>query len=219
MGIDRDQLDSVRSVYRYWGVHPGLYAAQDWVTFLGRPDRVRAAAVAAMGARPGDRVLEIGCGTGRNFRYVQDVIGHSGTLVGVDASPDMLAAARELSARRGWRNVSVIEGDASELRVAGFDRVLAVLALSAFPEPSLALARCHEALRPGGTLAVCDARGFAGRLSALNRLVVPVYRRWAAWNPDRGIPAGIADVFGNVSTQSLNGGTFFIATAVKTEGS
>lgn len=129
----------------------------------------------------------------------------------------MLAAARELSRGRGWTNVRLLNGDASDLgpELAGFDRVLAVLALSAFADPSAALRACHLALRPGGTLAVCDARPFQGKLRALNSVVVPVYRKWADWHPERDLLADISGVFGDVRTRSMLGGAFFVATATK----
>jgi len=54
-------------VYGFWGRHPRLYAAQDCATFLGRPGHIRRAAVAALGLRSGESVLEVASGSGRNF--------------------------------------------------------------------------------------------------------------------------------------------------------
>jgi phosphatidylethanolamine/phosphatidyl-N-methylethanolamine N-methyltransferase len=216
-----DALARVERVYSFWGRFPGLYAAQDLVTFMGRPRRIRAAAVEKLQLREGDTVLEVGCGTGRNFRRLQRAIGAEGRLVGFDYSGEMLAAAGRLCRRRGWRNMTLVQGDAADLDLGegGFDGVLAVLAISAIPGYRQALERCRELLRPGGVLSVCDARLFPGRLSFLNPLVRALYTWGAAWDPSKDLPAAIEEVFGNVEVEDFNLGSFFIAAAVKAEGS
>src|SRR5215213_4573356 len=77
----------------------------------------RRRAVAALGLKPGDTVLEIGAGTGRNFPYLVEAVGPSGTIIGVDASPGMLAKARKLIERHGWSNVELLQQDATQLGV------------------------------------------------------------------------------------------------------
>lgn len=216
-----EDLARVERVYSFWGRFPGLYAAQDLVTFMGRPRHIRAAAVEALQLREGDGVLEVGCGTGRNFPHLLRAVGEEGRVVGFDYSAEMLAAARRLCRRRGWQNVALLQGDAAQLDAgeSSFDGVLAVLAMSAIPRHREALERCREVLRPGGVLSVCDARLFTGRLSLLNPLVESVYTRGAAWDPSKDLPSDMEEVFGNVEVEDLNLGTFFIATSVKREGS
>lgn len=210
-------LETVRRVYATWGRHPRLYAAQDWLTFLGRHQAIRRRAVEATGVGRGARVLEVACGTGRNFRYIENRIRHRGRLVGFDYSREMLAAAREICRRRGWSNVDLVQGDAAVLDVGEepFDAVLSVLGLSAVPDYVAALERCRAVLRPGGTLSVCDAQLFPGRLRMLNPLVRAAYTRGAAWNPDRDIPGQMRRIFGNVLVETFNLGTFFVATSTR----
>lgn len=217
-GRANEALDSVQRVYARWGRHPALYAAQDWVTFLGSHRTLRRKAAEALQVGPGARVLEVACGSGRNFPYVQEVIGPSGTLVGFDFSPEMLGAARRLSVRRGWRNIDLVRGDAAVLQVPGgpFDGVLCVLGMSAIPDHVRALERCRDVLRPGGVLSVCDARLFTGALQPFNPLVGAVYRRLAAWVPERELIDDMRRVFGNVTVEAFNRGTFFLATATVT---
>lgn len=205
-------LDSVQRIYAKWGRHPTLYAAQDWVTFMGSHRTLRRKAVQAMGVGPGARVLEVACGSGRNFPYLEAILGPSGTLVGFDFSREMLAAARGLAVRRGWHNIELVQGDAAVLAVPGgpFDGVVSVLGMSAIPDHVRALERCREVLRPGGVLSVCDARPLRGALRPFNPLVGAVYRRWAAWNPDRDLADDARRVFGNVAVESFKGGAFFI---------
>lgn len=221
MNGEARELARVECVYSLWGRLPGLYAAGDLVTFMGRPRRIRAAVVESLRLREGDRVLEVGCGTGRNFRHLQRAIGPEGRLVGFDYSGEMLAAAGRLCRRRGWRNVDLVQGDAAELDLGegGFDGVLSVLAMSVIPGHQEALERCRERLRPGGVLSIGDARLFPGRMAFLNPLLRAVYTWGAAWDPAKDLPAAIEKVFGNVEVEDLNLGSFFIATAVKEERS
>jgi ubiquinone/menaquinone biosynthesis C-methylase UbiE len=115
--------------------------------------------VRALGLRAGDRVLEVGVGTGRNLPYLLDAVGPGGSVVGVDLSAGMLAEARKLVAARGWENVTLIEANAATAPLEGeFDAVLFALAYSAIPIESRvrAATRAWEHLRPGGTLAIMD---------------------------------------------------------------
>jgi demethylmenaquinone methyltransferase/2-methoxy-6-polyprenyl-1,4-benzoquinol methylase len=71
-------------------------------------------AVARLSLEPGDVVLDVGCGTGLSFPFIEAQIGSEGRLVGIDLSPDMLAKARERVESSGWQNVTLIESAIEE---------------------------------------------------------------------------------------------------------
>jgi ubiquinone/menaquinone biosynthesis C-methylase UbiE len=126
--------------------------------FLITP-RARRKGVAALAPRPGDTVLEVGVGTGRNLPYLVEAVGPGGAVIGVDLSPGMLAEGRKLVRRRGWRNVELIESNAATVELdREVDAVLFSLSYSAMPAPARlpAATRAWERLRPGGRLAVMD---------------------------------------------------------------
>lgn len=215
------ELQHVRKVYAFWGHHPAIYAASDYLTFLGRPALVRGRAVQALDLKNDATVLELGCGTGRNLPFLKDSVGEKGKIVGFDYSLDMLSAAGGLVRKNGWKNVTLIQGDAAVLDMDEpvFDGVLSVLAVSAIPNWQEALLRCHEVLRPGGILSVCDACLFHGPLKVLNPLIRLFYRKYAAWDPTRDIPGQMNRIFGNISVERFNLGTFFVAKSVKKKNS
>jgi demethylmenaquinone methyltransferase/2-methoxy-6-polyprenyl-1,4-benzoquinol methylase len=84
----------------------------------------RRSAIAALGLQPGATVVEMGCGTGLNFRLLQESIGLSGRLIGVDLSTDMLQQARQRVAAKGWSNVELVQARAADYNFpSGVDAV------------------------------------------------------------------------------------------------
>jgi len=154
--VGQDQPRGVRAIIRLWAKLPWLYDISEYVAFAGRPCTRRQEAVDALGLQPGGRVLEIGCGTGRNFPYILSSIGPSGRLVCLDHSSEMLGVARTVCKARGWDNVTLVQGDAAELDVgkADFDGVLSVLAVNGLPDHLAVLRRAHAVLRSGGRYVV-----------------------------------------------------------------
>jgi arsenite methyltransferase len=118
--------------------------------------RRRALVHEALGAQPGDRVLDAGCGPGFYVAETLERVGPEGSVVGVDASAPMLA----LSAKRceGHPNVEFHEGDVTALPVADadFDRALSVQVLEYVADIPGALAELRRVLRPGGRVAIWD---------------------------------------------------------------
>ncbi len=216
-GSKTEKLKKVKKVYSFWGRFPSLYSAQDIVTFLGKAKTIRSQAVKTMGLKKGDKALEVACGSGRNFPYIVEDVGKEGSILGFDYSQEMLDAAKQLCQRNGWENIKLLQGDAAQLKITekNFDGVVSVLGISAIPEWENALNRCHDVLRSGGKLVVCDARLFTGFLKILNPLIKLIYSKFAAWDPSKNIPKKMEEIFGNIEVKNLNLGTFFIAVSVK----
>ena len=140
----------------------GLIGFIDWLFFV--PPFFRQRAAQRLALRPGDRVLEIGCGTGRNFPYLQAAVGPSGQIYGVDLSAGMLARTRALCQRRRWSNVEVAQGDAADyLAPEPLDGVLFGLSYNTMPHHLIVLQRALQQLRPGGRLVIMDGKVPAGR--------------------------------------------------------
>src|ERR671915_225313 len=110
----------------------------------------------ALGATPGDHILDVGCGPGFYSRELLDQVGPEGSVTGIDQSPQMLAVARRRS--KGFGNARFEEGDATGLPVESgrFDRALSVQVLEYVADIPAALAETHRALRPGGRVVIWD---------------------------------------------------------------
>ena len=122
----------------------------------------------ALGAAPGERILDVGCGPGFYCAELADEVGPSGSVVGVDSSPAML----DLAARRcsGLKGVELRSGEAVSLPVddASFDAALCVQVLEYVADPTVALAEMHRTLRPGGRVVVWDVDWATVSLYALD---------------------------------------------------
>jgi SAM-dependent methyltransferase len=123
---------------------------------IGDAVRRRGLVRAALGARPGERILDVGCGPGFYCSELLEEVGADGSIVGLDSSPQMLA----LAARRceGHDNVKFSEADATSLLVAdaSFDAAVCVQVLEYVPDVAAGLAELFRALRPGGRVVVWD---------------------------------------------------------------
>jgi len=138
-----------------------------------RPGRLLG--VQLLGLQPGDRVLDLGCGTGLNLPLLRAAVGEQGRVVGLDLSPQMLARARHRVRSAGWGNVHLHQGDAAavpldQLLPGQFDAVLMTYTMSIIEDYRKAWERCVAALAPAGRIALVDLGLPRGRWAPLRPL-------------------------------------------------
>lgn len=140
-------------------------------------EKYRERTIGRIGDLDGATVLDVGCGTGRNFPYLVRSVGEEGRVVGIDCSPGMLSEARRRVREHGWRNTDLILGDAVKLEGVPqpVDAVMSAWCYGTVYDLAAALNRAVDVLKPGGTLAIISfvkSRPERGWL----RWIYPLYR-------------------------------------------
>lgn len=174
-------LQAIQKTYRrYAGVYDALFGS------LFEPGRRRA--VESINTRPGQRILEVGVGTGLSL----PVYRRDARVTGIDVSPDMLAKARERVAQQGLTQVeALLEMDAEAMSFANhsFDSVVAMYVASVVPNPKRLLAEMKRVCVPGGEVVVVNH--FASNhpvLRQVERAVAPLSSTMG-FRPDLELPS------------------------------
>lgn len=150
-----DQI-AIEHLYQKWAK---VYDSLTPMYLLGNEKRLRKKTIDCLHLQPGQTVLDVACGTGRNFPLILEKIGLTGKLIGVDYTSAMLDKARESVEQEGWKNVELIQGDAARIDLERkFDAVLCTLAIGVIPDYRSALDRMVAHVRPGGWLAISDGK-------------------------------------------------------------
>jgi ubiquinone/menaquinone biosynthesis C-methylase UbiE len=145
-----------------------LAAAYDLSTAWLEPYRRRT--ISQLRLRPGEVVLDVGCGTGLSFQQVQAAVGPQGRLVGIEPSRQLLGQARARVEAAGWDNVTLLEADAESATIPGpADAALFAFTHDVLRSPN-ALANTLGHLRPGGRVAAAGPK-WAPLAPPLNLLV------------------------------------------------
>jgi ubiquinone/menaquinone biosynthesis C-methylase UbiE len=141
-----------------------------WLLLLGRERAFRERLVRLARLEPGQSVLDIGCGTGSLAIAAKLRVGPSGTVQGIDASPEMIARARRKASKAGV-DVPFTDGVVESLPFPDghFDAVLSTLMLHHLPrEPRQQCAReMRRVLKPGGRVLAVDFGGATGGRKSL----------------------------------------------------
>lgn len=121
--------------------------------------RVRRRVADACRLTGGETVVEVGCGTGANLRYLADRVGPEGTVVGIDVTPEVLRRARE--ATRDLDTVHVVRGDATRPPIAdepgAVDAVVATFLVGMLQIPEDAVSTWCDMVGPDGRVVLANA--------------------------------------------------------------
>lgn len=163
-GSHRDSAADVRDFF--------TPRAADWDSRFPDDGPAYAAAVADLGLRPGDAVLDAGCGTGRALPALRTAVGPRGTVLGFDLTPAMLTAARQAGRDRDG-TLALADVARLPLRDGCLDAVLAAGLISHLTDPRAGLCELARVVRPGGSFALFHPVGRAALAARHGRQITP----------------------------------------------
>ncbi|CAM5692103.1 putative 37.1 kDa protein in transposon [Streptomyces afghaniensis 772] [Streptomyces afghaniensis] len=146
--------------------------AADWDSRFPDDGPAYAAAVAELGLRRGDRVLDAGCGTGRALPPLRAAVGPSGVVLGADLTPAMLREAVRAGRNRDGA-LLLADVAALPLRSHSLDAVFGAGLISHLPSPAENLRELARVVRPGGVLALFHPIGRAALAVRHGRSLTP----------------------------------------------
>ncbi|MFA3915675.1 class I SAM-dependent methyltransferase [Ruegeria hyattellae] len=181
--------------HEYWSSSP---SGIKWLTYEDRLDAAMATVLDLVidraALQPGERVLDIGCGTGASLLAAAEKVGSAGAVLGLDISPPFVDRAQSRARDAGVNNILVRHADAQVALFDGPPRdvLISRFGMMFFADPQAAFANLARALRPGGRMCLAAWGGVSDNLwfrlpfeAATRRLGTP-----PASDPDAPGPMG-----------------------------
>jgi SAM-dependent methyltransferase len=108
--------------------------------------------------QPGERVLDLGSGAGTDSLVAAQMVGESGSVTGIDMTPEMLDKARGAAKQMGAGHLEFVEGDVERLPFpdASFDVVISNGVIDLVPDKEAVFSEIHRVLVPGGRIQIAD---------------------------------------------------------------
>jgi ubiquinone/menaquinone biosynthesis C-methylase UbiE len=165
---------------------------------FGQASRLRSMTIDSAGLKPGDSVLDVGCGTGGVTIPAKQRVGASGKAAGIDPSPEMIAVAQHKAQRKGLEidfRMGVIE--ALPYPDTSFDVVTSSLMMHHLPEQLKVkgLAEIYRVLKPGGRLLIADM--ISPKVSGHQRILTSIALH-------RHLESGVGDYLGLMKTAGFS---------------
>ena len=106
----------------------------------------------------GEDVLDVGCGAGMDTLIAAQMVGPTGSVTGIDMTPEMIDKARSSIAAMGLENVTIVEGSAEQLPFgdASFDVVISNGVIDLIPDKDAVFSEIIRVLKPGGRIQLAD---------------------------------------------------------------
>jgi len=153
MALDKKSIESLyqKRAKRY------DFSANTYYLLGIREFAYRKMAIRALNLEKGNTVVEIGCGTGLNFKYLRKHVGPEGQIIGVDLTPEMLSVAEKRIKRNGWLNIALVQSDAAAYQFPErVDGIISTFALTLVPEYDKVIQKGAAALSPGKRFVIVD---------------------------------------------------------------
>jgi len=178
---------------------------------------VRQRAINLLHLKNGDRVLDVGCGTGLSFTALEGLVGPEGSIVGIEQSPEMLERARARAAENSWKNVVLVSASVEEATIP----LVADAALFHFTHDIMrtpnALANIVSHLKPGARIVAAGLKWAPIWAMPLNIIV------WNAAMRSTSTLEGLArpwsylePLVSKLELEQMLGGTVYVASGVVT---
>ena len=170
MSTPSTSVHSVHSVHSATAARQPAYRehARSYNRQTGAFRRYRRAVVEALPVRPGQVVLDVGSGTGLCAGLLRDKVGPQGSVVGIEASPEMAAVARERIAAEGWSNVTVVQSPAEDAEIGVTADAALFCAVHDILQSPDALRNVMGTLRPGAPVAAGGGKWAAPWMVGVN---------------------------------------------------
>ncbi len=214
MALDKKEIqDLYRKRAKRYDISANLYYLIGF-----RVAKYRKMAISQLALKPGDTLLELGCGTGLNFKYAMQDVGPTGKLIGIDLTDAMLQQAEARLKANNWQNVTLVQCDIAKYSFPiNVNGVFSSFALTLVPEYQEIIEHAWRAMPTGGRIVLLDFKK---------------PEKWPLWVAKLGVsitkPFGvsldlcerkpwevIARYFRNVTVADIYGGFVYIAAGEK----
>jgi SAM-dependent methyltransferase len=176
---------------------------------------VRQRAIDQLRLKKGDRVLDVGCGTGLSFSALEGLVGTEGSIAGIEQSPEMLERARARAAENSWNNVALVAASVEEAAIPfAADAALFHFTHDIMRTPG-ALANVVSHLRPGARIVAAGLKWAPARTMPLNILVWNAALRSTSTLEGLARPwSHLEPLLSQLEVEQMLGGTVYVASGI-----